>query len=326
MPSTALISKNNLSHNVAAHLEEAKNHLSALATVYLVTEVAGQSPATLDAKRRDLQRFLTFYQDFSGHERPDEWFVAVTKAFVTHLHRERLAQASLARIYATVRHFARWLHRKFPALFPLGCPTDGVKPPAEPTATWKGLTRRDEVRLLGAAQRLRLHPGTGTDQGLRNHALLAVLLGSGLRVSEVLHLDRDQYTGKHLTRVVVKGGFVRDVVPMQREARKVLDAWLKHREDDAPPLFCTRTGRRLSRREAAAIIRRIAAQANAHRPAEERIDVSPHVLRHTFLRKLAETKGVQYAKEASGHQSDRYIWRYVQPDRQTLAEAIDALE
>ena len=92
------------------------------------------------------------------------------------------------------------------------------------------------------------------------------------------------------------------------------------------PLFLTRTGRRLSRREAATIIRRIAAQANAQRPEEEWIDVSPHVLRHTFLRKLAETKGVHYAKEASGHQSDRYIWRYVQPDPHTLADAIDALE
>jgi hypothetical protein len=45
-------------------------------------------------------------------------------------------------------------------------------------------------------------------------------------------------------------------------------------------------------------------------------------LRHTFLRKLAETKGVHYAREASGHQSDCYIWRYVKPDQQTLAEAI----
>ena len=269
---------------------------------------------------------ITSPAGWEGHERPDEWFVAVTKAFMQQRRRERLAQATLARIYATVRHFARWLHRKFPALFPLGCPTDGVKPPAEPTATWKGLTRRDEVRLLGAAQALRLHPGTGTNQALRNHALLAVLLGSGLRVSEVLHLDRDQYTGKHLTKVVVKGSFVRDVVPVRREARQVLDDWLAQRKDDAAPLFITRTGRRLSRREAAAIIRRIAAQANTHRPAEERIDVSPHVLRHTFLRKLAETKGVHYAKEASGHQSDRYIWRYVQPDQQTLAEAIDALE
>jgi hypothetical protein len=45
------------------------------------------------------------------------------------------------------------------------------------------------------------------------------------------------------------------------------------------------------------IIRRIAAQANAHRPAEEHIDVSPHMLRHTFLRKLAETKGVRMPRK-----------------------------
>ena len=60
IPSTALIPPNNLSRNVTTHLEEAKNRLSALATVYLVTEVAGQSPAMLDAKRRDLQRFLAY--------------------------------------------------------------------------------------------------------------------------------------------------------------------------------------------------------------------------------------------------------------------------
>jgi integrase/recombinase XerD len=82
----------------------------------------------------------------------------------------------------------------------------------------------------------------------------------------------------------------------------------------------------MDRREATYVLRRIADQGNAHLSEEERIEVTPHVLRHTFLRKLAESKGVHYAKEASGHQSDRYIWRYVQPDRQTLAEAIDALE
>jgi integrase/recombinase XerD len=326
MSDTALILPNNLSHNVLSRLEEAKTCLSDLANVYLVTEVAGQSQATLDAKRRDLQRFLTFYQKLYKHDRPDEWFVSVTKAFLKALQQERLAQASLVRIYATVRHFARWLHRKFPALFPLGCPTDGVKPPAEPTAEWKGLTRVQEIRLLSAAQSLRAWRTPGSDQGLRNHALLAVLLGSGLRVSEVLNLDRDQYTGKGFSRVAVKGGGVRDFVPVQRDARQVLDQWLDSRKDEFLVLFPTRSGRALSRREAAAIIRRIAAQANAHLTEDEKMDVSPHVLRHTFLRKLAETNGVQYAREASGHQSDRYIWRYVKPDRQTLADAIDELE
>ena len=326
MADTALIAANNLSHNVMAHIEAAKNSLSHLATVYLVTEVAGLSAATVDAKHRDLQRFLTFYQTLYKHDRPEEWFVSVTKAFVKALHQERLAQASVVRIYATVRHFARWLHRKFPTLFPLGCPTDGVKPPGEPTADWKGLTRLEVLRLLNAVQTLRVRPGPGTDQGLRNHALFAALLGSGLRVSEVVNLDRDQYTGKGFTHVQIKGAVIRDVVAVHRDARQVLDEWLKARQDDSPALFMTRTGRKLSRREAWGIIRRVAAQANAHLPEDEKIDVSPHVLRHTFLRKLAEKKGVHYAREASGHQSDRYIWRYVKPDQQTLADAIDELE
>ena len=83
----------NPAHNVLAHIERAKNSLAELATVYLVTEAAGQSQATLDAKRRDLQRFLSFYQGFYRHDRPEEWFVSVTKAFMKALQRDKLAQA-----------------------------------------------------------------------------------------------------------------------------------------------------------------------------------------------------------------------------------------
>jgi integrase/recombinase XerD len=70
----------------------------------------------------------------------------------------------------------------------------------------------------------------------------------------------------------------------------------------------------------------IRTQASAHHPDGERIEVSPHVLRHTLLRRLAEEKGVHYAKETSGHRSDRYIWRHVEPDKQSLADAIDGLD
>ena len=111
-------------------------------------------------------------------------------------------------------------------------PAAGV-PPLQHSC-WKGLTRLEELRLLNAAQTPRVRPGTGTDQGLCNHTLLVVLLGSGLRVSEVLNLDQGQYTSKGFTRVQAKGGMVRDVVPVHREARQVLDAWLEGRQDDAP--------------------------------------------------------------------------------------------
>jgi site-specific recombinase XerD len=102
MPDTALMVRSKLSHNVPATIEAAKTHLTDLANLYLMTEVAGQSQATLDAKRRDLQRFLTFYHHLCGNDRPEEWFVSVTKAFLRHLRGQHLAQASLVRIYATV--------------------------------------------------------------------------------------------------------------------------------------------------------------------------------------------------------------------------------
>jgi len=92
------------------------------------------------------------------------------------------------------------------------------------------------------------------------------------------------------------------------------------------PLLTTRMGKRLMRAQMFLILQRVANQANAHLPTAERLKVSPHLLRHTFLRKLAEEKGVQYATEASGHKSDRYIWRYVKPSQQSLAAAIDELD
>lgn len=54
MPETALILAKNSSHNVRATIEAAKTSLTNLARLYLVTEVAGQFRAILDAKRRDL--------------------------------------------------------------------------------------------------------------------------------------------------------------------------------------------------------------------------------------------------------------------------------
>jgi hypothetical protein len=55
-------------------LAQGKTSLRALARAYFVTEVAGQSPATLDAKPRDLTRFFTFYVKLYGHDRPEEWY------------------------------------------------------------------------------------------------------------------------------------------------------------------------------------------------------------------------------------------------------------
>ncbi|MGD0950426.1 MAG: tyrosine-type recombinase/integrase [Candidatus Binatia bacterium] len=325
MDKRALVPTNNLEHNVPALLKSSAGSLRALARLYFTTHVAGQAKAKIEAKRRDLARFIAFYEALYHHDYPGEWYTSVTREFLKQLARNRPAQATIVRTYASVRHFARWIHQKVHP-FPLGCPVDGIKPPQEPEPEWKGLSRADELRLLSAAQTLRVRPGRGTNQGLRDHAAIATLLGSGLRVSELLGLKRDQYAGRGFQNVLIKGGRIREFVPVQSQARQVLEDWLNVGAAQSGFIFTTRTGKPLSRSQMFEVLQRVAAQANAHRHDGERIDVSPHVLRHTFLRKLAEEKGVHYAKEASGHRSDRYIWRYVKPDKQSLADAIDELE
>src|SRR5205823_2563856 len=138
----------------------------------------------------------------------------------------------------------------------------------------------------------RVRPGRGTDQGLRDHAAIAVLLGSGLRISELLNLDAHQYDGRGFRKVLAKGGRIRDFVPVKTDAREVLEEWFKQRGPKLGAVFLTRSGARLSRMQFFKALQRVANQANANRKDGERITVSPHVLRHTFLRKLAEEKGV----------------------------------
>ena len=60
-------------------------------------------------------------------------------------------------------------------------------------------------------------------------------------------------------------------------------------------------------------------------PEDQQIRLTPHVLRHTMLRRVAEEHGIQYAMEFSGHTSSRYIWRYVKPPREKIEEAVEGL-
>jgi len=316
----------NPEHNVPALRERAKRSLESLIRLYGVTQVAGQAKGTVEAKARDLKRFLSFYRDLYGHDDPAEWYPSVTREFVKQLQRTKaLAPASIHRIYSTVRHFARWAH-KGPFPFPHGAPTERVKAPDEPEGEFKGLARKDQVRLLNAAHTLASKPSRGTRQGVRDLAIVHCLLASALRVSELAGLDADQYDGRVFTDVLQKGGSRRVRVPLNGSAREALDEWLRARRPAPGPLFTTRTGARITRHQVYEVLKRMEAQANAHLPESERFEVTPHVLRHTRLRRAAEEKGLQYARKLSGHKSDKYIWRYIQPAQDDFESSMDQLD
>jgi site-specific recombinase XerD len=263
--------KNPGHHGVPRVARDPHTSLTALAERYFRRQVAGQAVGTQDAKRRDLACFLHFYTQLYGHDDAREWDTSVTEAFVkapteAQVTRpskrgeptpKRLSPSTISRTYATVRHFARWIHQHS-APFPFGCPIDGMKPPEEEASAWQGLSRADQLRFLNAAQTLRLRNGRGTNQDLGNHALVATLLGTALRISALLALDRTQVSGHGFVNVVRKGAHLQRFVPVQKQHREGLEAWLNERGETPGPLFPTRTGKALNRQEAFAILQCIA--------------------------------------------------------------------
>lgn len=146
-------------------------------------------------------------------------------------------------------------------------------------------------------------------------------------MSELLAIDVIQYEARGVMNAPRKGRQAQRFIPLQKQHREVLDQWLEERGPDPGPIFRTRSGKRLGRTQGFLILKRVAQQASAHRPPAEHREVSPHVLLHTLLRKVANKKGVHYAAmELAGHRSDHDIWRYVKPDAQSLVEAFDDLD
>jgi integrase/recombinase XerD len=146
----------------------------------------------------------------------------------------------------------------------------------------------------------------------RDYAIFLVLLHTGLRISELLSLEFDQYQGKHLFNVRRKGRNVTRKVFLAQEPREALDCYLHDCRGKMPgPLFCSRSGNRLARQNVDQALKALARQASTPLPKDQQIHLSAHLLRHTMLRKTADKYGVQYAMELMAHTSSRHIWRYV---------------
>ena len=192
--------------------------------------------------------------------------------------REGLVKRSVARQMSVLRAFFRWLHRE--GHIPRD-PTRHLSPIKTEKRLPAFLDRQEAVALLSV-------PDPETPQGLRDRALLELLYGAGLRVSEAVGLDLgDLDLGRQEVRVRGKGSRER-VVPFGRMARRALEDYL-HRGRPAleggkgsPALFLNRYGGRLSARSVQALVRRYALLAGLE-PG-----VHPHTLRHTFATHLLE--------------------------------------
>ncbi|MAE95144.1 MAG: site-specific tyrosine recombinase XerD [Deltaproteobacteria bacterium] len=240
----------------------------------------GLSPRTLDAYGRDLARFATYLEErgvgsLAGIDRPK------VTGFLDALEREGLAVRSRNRMLVAVRRFLR--HAVATGRLRED-PTEGVASPR---------LGRTLPKVLSPAETLALLDATAGEDPLarRDRAMLEVLYGAGLRVSELVGLPLGAVDARAgLLRVMGKGRKER-IVPLGEPALAALAVYLEEarprllgragRNPDA--LFLSRRGRAMTRQN---FFERLRGHARTAGIPRDR--VSPHVLRHAFATDLLE--------------------------------------
>jgi integrase/recombinase XerD len=285
-----------------------------------LTVERGLAANSLAAYRRDLRRYAEFLRE-RGEQDPTAVREETVLAYVEHLKSERddegkarFAPSTVARALVAVRSFHRFCLEE--GLLAVD-PSEEVGAPRVPQGIPKALTEDEVEALLGAVV-------GDTARALRDRAIVETLYATGVRISELVGLDRrDLDLDDGLVRVLGKGSKER-IVPVGRSARDALAAYLA---SGRPQLV--RPNRRSALRDGEAVVLnvrggRLSRQScwKIVRTAGERAGLvgrlSPHVLRHSCATHMLEHGAdIRVVQELLGHASvsTTQVYTKVSPER-----------
>jgi integrase/recombinase XerD len=276
----------------------------------------GLAPRTLEAYGRDLARFAA-HLSAAGVARVSELRGEHVRGFAQALEAEGLAPRSRARTLSAVR---RWLRHCGARGGLRGDPLSGLESPRLPQPLPRVL-RPDETEAL-----IRAAAPDGV-LGLRDRAMLEVLYGAGLRVSELVGLPLSAVNRRAgLVRIRGKGGRER-LVPLGEPALAALAEWLERGRPRllrpgaraCEAVFLSRQGAAMTRQNFFVRLRQLARRAGI--PSER---VSPHVLRHAFATDLLEGGADLRAVQAMlGHADLATTQIYTHVSRARLRDLVD---
>ncbi|HEY6002196.1 MAG TPA: tyrosine recombinase XerC [Anaeromyxobacter sp.] len=270
------------------------------------------SSHTVRAYLADLSQYAAYLAGANAAVVPSS--PALVRGFVARAAAEA-GPASLGRKLSTLRSFYGFLVRE--GLAP-GNPARAVASPRRPKRLPEVLPEEEVAALVEA-------PAGDGPAALRDRAILELLYGSGLRVSELVGLDVDDVDlDARLVRVLGKRRKER-IVPFGKAAAAALRRWVAQGRPAlvkgaraGAPLFLNARGGRLLQRSVARRLDRAVLAAGLPR------HVHPHVLRHCFATHLlgngADLRGIQ---ELLGHASLSTTQRYAHLDWKRLAEVYD---
>jgi len=271
------------------------------------------SAHTLRAYGDDLARFLAFLSEHKGRM-PDERMLAKLlpadiRAFITLRRNQHLGVRGVQRALASVRSFFRYLARE--EILENAAPR-AVRTPRIPRSLPRPLSEGDAARTLVEA-------GEQDVDWLaaRDTALLTLLYGAGLRISEALSLKRgDVPLGTSLS-VLGKGRKERSVplLPVVREAIEHYVSLVPFSGGRGDALFLSRRGKPMSPREAQALMQRLRGRLGLAETA------TPHALRHSFATHLLVHGGeLRAVQELLGHASLSTTQTYTEIDARKMLE------
>lgn len=270
------------------------------------------SAHTLDAYARDLEGFLRFCAShIGGPPGFDDLKNLKTidfRAWLAKLAASHKAKTSIARAMSSVRSYFKWMERNDILLNPA---VGAVRTPKLPSAIPKPISENDAKLALGLA-------GEISDDAwvqARDVALLTLLYGCGLRISEALGLTVGDFRGQDILTILGKGNKER-LVPVLPIVKEALDKYLKlspHSKAEDEALFKGKRGGRLNARSAQLLMQQIRVLLGLPKSA------TPHALRHSFATHLLSGGGdLRTIQELLGHASLSTTQRYTQVDTARL--------
>jgi integrase/recombinase XerC len=273
------------------------------------------SPHTVRAYGRDVFALVRYLGGKKGVREVSAIDLYALRSWLGDLARTHAA-SSIACKVAAVRTWMRWLRRR--GLL-VASPADELASPKvrRPLPTFLSVDAAAEV----------METPDATPTGKRDRAVLELLYGSGLRVSEVVGLDLDAIDLRGASARVLGKGRKERIVPLGRASVAALGAYLDVRSALAHPktgalaptaLFLSR-GRRLGVRAVHTLVQRYGALGAG------RADLHPHALRHTCATHLldggADLRAIQ---ELLGHSSLSTTQRYTHLSMDHLMRVYDA--
>ena len=281
----------------------------------------GCSPLTIRDYRRYLERFHNWLTENSPITKPEDInqeLVRRYRLYLAHLRaRDGIPLKRVTQSYHIValRAFLRYLlvQRDIPTLSP-----DKVELPKQDPRSIAFLNTEQVERLLNS-------PKISNVIGLRDKAILETLFSTGLRVSELVSLNRDQVDLERKEFGVKGKGNKLRVVFLSDTAAQWIERYLRLRQDHFKPLFIRHSGKvdarnngekmRLTARSIQNIVSKYAKRSGLP------IEVTPHTLRHSFATDLlingADIRSVQ---EMLGHESIRTTQVYTHVTNRHLKE------